>query len=208
MHGIIEFDRQLFLILNGLHTPFWDSIMIAATGKFTWIPAYILLLYYLFKKKSYTFPTGKGSWFSVDGGWKIALIVTAAILITFALTDQLSVHLFKRTVCRLRPGHDPDIAPLARLLTGKGGLYGFVSNHASNMFGLAVVSLLFIRKKWYTFTSLAIAFLVGYSRIYVGKHFPGDVVCGALFGALIGCLVYLAVKKIIIRISLNKTTHN
>lgn len=177
---IIEFDKNLMLTLNGCHNGFFDIVMPFITNKFTGIPLYIgILLLIVYKWKGF----GKE-------GIKTICIATGAVLLTFALCDSLSVALFKETIQRFRPGWDPEICDIVRTLEGKGGKYGFVSSHAANLFGLAAITSLMIRKRWYTICIFIWAAAVGYSRIYVGKHFPADVVCGALFGLLVGWLVY------------------
>lgn len=171
---IIEFDKHLMLLLNGWHSPFFDFLMPVITNKYTGIPIYLAILVILFRK--------------VD--MKKLLIAIAAILVTFALCDSLSVALFKETFQRLRPGWDPQIMDQVRMLEYKGGQYGFVSSHAANLFGLATITSLLIKNRIYTVLIFFWAALVGYSRIYVGKHFPADVVCGAIFGMIVGYLVY------------------
>lgn len=171
---IIEFDKHLMLLLNGWHSPFFDFLMPVITNKYTGIPIYLAILVILFRK--------------VD--MKKLLIAVAAILVTFALCDSLSVALFKETFQRLRPGWDPQIMDQVRMLEYKGGQYGFVSSHAANLFGLATITSLLIKNRIYTALIFFWAALVGYSRIYVGKHFPADVVCGAIFGMIVGYLVY------------------
>lgn len=171
---IIEFDKHLMLLLNGWHSPFFDFLMPVITNKYTGIPIYLAILVILFRK--------------VD--MKKLLIAVAAILVTFALCDSLSVALFKETFQRLRPGWDPQIMDQVRMLEYKGGQYGFVSSHAANLFGLATITSLLIKNRIYTVLIFFWAALVGYSRIYVGKHFPADVVCGAIFGMIVGYLVY------------------
>lgn len=171
---IIEFDKHLMLLLNGWHSPFFDFLMPVITNKYTGIPIYLAILVILFRKTD----------------MKKLLIAVAAILVTFALCDSLSVALFKETFQRLRPGWDPQIMDQVRMLEYKGGQYGFVSSHAANMFGLATITSLLIKNRIYTALIFFWAALVGYSRIYVGKHFPADVVCGAIFGMIVGYLVY------------------
>lgn len=171
---IIEFDKHLMLLINGWHSPFFDYIMPIITDKYTGIPIYLAILVILFRKTD----------------MKKLMIAVAAILVTFALCDSLSVALFKETFQRLRPGWDPQIMDQVRMLEYKGGQYGFVSSHAANLFGLATVTSLLIKNKIYTTLIFIWAALVGYSRIYVGKHFPADVVCGAIFGMIVGYLVY------------------
>lgn len=171
---IIEFDKHLMLLLNGWHSPFFDYLMPVITNKYTGIPIYLAILVILFRKTD----------------MKKLLIAVAAILVTFALCDSLSVALFKETFQRLRPGWDPQIMDQVRMLEYKGGQYGFVSSHAANLFGLATITSLLIKNRIYTALIFFWAALVGYSRIYVGKHFPADVVCGAIFGMIVGYLVY------------------
>lgn len=171
---IIEFDKHLMLLLNGWHSPFFDFLMPVITNKYTGIPIYLAILVILFRKTD----------------MKKLLIAVAAILVTFALCDSLSVALFKETFQRLRPGWDPQIMDQVRMLEYKGGQYGFVSSHAANLFGLATITSLLIKNRIYTTLIFFWAALVGYSRIYVGKHFPADVVCGAIFGMIVGYLVY------------------
>jgi undecaprenyl-diphosphatase len=86
-------------------------------------------------------------------------------------------------------------------------MYGFVSNHAANFFGLAAITTLFIRKRWYTWLIFFIAILVSYSRIYVGKHFPGDVICGAILGYAIGLGIYFLARKIYLQYFNNCNAH-
>jgi undecaprenyl-diphosphatase len=113
------------------------------------------------------------------------------IILAVTLADQFSVQLFKNIVQRLRPCHEPSLVGLVHLVNGEcGGQYGFVSSHATNSFNVALLSLLFIKKRWFTISIILWAIVVGYSRIYLGVHYPGDVICGSLLGALIGWSIY------------------
>jgi undecaprenyl-diphosphatase len=112
------------------------------------------------------------------------------IILAATLADQISV-LIKNLVLRLRPCHEPSLEGLVHLVKGEcGGMYSFVSSHATNSFNVALISLLFIRKRWFTISIILWASVVGYSRIYLGVHYPGDVICGSLLGALIGWSIY------------------
>jgi undecaprenyl-diphosphatase len=118
-------------------------------------------------------------------------VILFFIILGITLSDQISVHLFKNVFQRLRPCHEPALEGLVHLVNGEcGGLYGFVSSHATNSFYVALFSLLFIRKRWFTILMLLWASVVGYSRIYLGVHYPGDVICGSMLGALVGWGIY------------------
>lgn len=167
-------DQQLFLFLNSLNSPFWDQTMHAISGKVIWAPLYLAILIYLGIKYKRKF-----------------LIILLFIILAVTLADQISVHLFKNIVQRLRPCHEPALDGLVHLYNGEcGGQFGFVSSHAVNSFNVALISLLLIRKRWFTISIILWAAVVGYSRIYLGVHYPGDVICGSLLGAFIGWTIY------------------
>ena len=174
LEKLLECDRWLFLLINGAHVPWLDMVMKGASAHYTWIPLYLLLLVLFFRNLP----------------WKQALMAVGAMLLCFLLTDRTSVLLFKDVFCRLRPTYEPTLEGMVHLLENRGGLYGFVSSHAANLFGLAALSCLLIGKKWLTCSLFTLVSIIGYSRIYVGKHYPLDVLCGALLGILIGWLVY------------------
>lgn len=165
-----QLDQQFFLFLNSFHTPFWDVIMHSISGKLIWAPLYLALLIWIGTIYRRKFP-----------------VILIFIILAVTLADQVSVQLFKNTFQRLRPCHEPALQGLIHLFNGEcGGLYGFVSSHASNSFNVAALTLLLIKRRWYTAGIIAWASVIGYSRIYLGVHYPGDVICGAMLGALIG----------------------
>jgi undecaprenyl-diphosphatase len=167
-------DQQFFLFLNSIHSPFWDQVMYTISGKVIWAPLYLTILIYVGIKYKRKF-----------------LIILLFIILAVILADQISVQLFKNLVQRLRPCHEPSLAGLVHLVNGEcGGKFGFVSSHATNSFNVALISLLFVRKRWFTISIITWASVIGYSRIYLGVHYPGDVLCGSLLGTLVGWSIY------------------
>jgi len=182
LEKIINIDQDVFLYFNQFHSPFWDYIMELVSGPFTWIPLYLFFFYLLYKKF----------------GVKKMAIMIVLIGVTFALTDLISVELFKKVFQRLRPSHEPKLEGLVHIVNGyKGGYWGFVSSHAASVLGLATVMTLLLLKEikrfWIFVFSWAI--LVSYSRLCLGVHYPLDLICGAILGMTIGLSVYALFKR-------------
>lgn len=167
-------DSDLFLLINGCHNSFFDSVMTYASSKFFWVWFYLILLYFIIRKYH----------------WRSVLVLIFVALL-IALSDQLSVHLFKNTFQRLRPCHSEELVLLVHTVSGCGGQYGFVSSHAANSFALAffIGGLMWSNHKWILLTLLIWATFVGYSRIYLGVHYPGDIIGGAVLGMILGYLI-------------------
>ena len=187
MDWLVQLDTRLFLAINGLHSETWDGIMWWISGKMTWWPFYLILLGFLAWKKR----------------WQLVPMLLFIILVV-TLTDQSSVHLFKNVFQRLRPCHDPALEGLVHLVNNKcGGKYGFISSHAANAFGVALLVVLWSRKWWLTVLMLSWAMIISYSRIYLGVHYPGDVLAGGAWGAACGWLVFILFSMVYDRLPRN-----
>lgn len=173
---IEELDKQLFLFLNSLNSPFWDEVMWLVTSRMTWVPLYLFMLYMFIKDHH-----------------RKALVIFIFAVAAVTLSDQLSVHAFKEVFQRVRPSREEEYADIIHLLRGRrSGMYGFVSSHASNSFTIAIFSLKLIRRRWYTISIIFWALAVSYSRIYAGVHYPGDIIGGAALGFIIGYALFIA----------------
>ena len=169
-----QLDTQIFLYLNSFHNDFWDTVMWYISGKYTWIPLYLLILFFVFKQ-----------------GKKQGILVFLFLILTIVVADQSSVNLFKNVFERLRPCHQPAIKDLVHIVNNKcGGQFGFVSSHATNTFAFATFIAYFFKKKTVFYSLFFWAFLVSYSRIYLGVHYFGDVIGGIILGYFIGYILY------------------
>lgn len=173
---LIEADKTLLLELNGSHSLFWDGFMWIVTSTSTWIPAGAVLLYIIFKNKKI--------------GHAFTILLMIALVITLA--DQIASGICKPYFCRFRPTQDPEIMYLVHTVNGyRGGLYGFISSHAANTFAVAVFMSLLFRYWGATVMMFLWAIIPSFSRIYLGVHYPGDILFGALEGCIVGAAIYM-----------------
>ncbi|WKK85436.2 phosphatase PAP2 family protein [Marivirga arenosa] len=178
LESLIEFDQQLFLWLNGFHADWLDPIMLFITKRNPWIPLYALILFFVIKQLRWQ------SW---------SMLLAFAVLITLA--DQAASGFFKPFFERLRPCHEPSIQAMVHMVKGCGGKFGFASSHASNTIALATF-LWLIYRNVYAKMMIVWAIVVSYSRIYVGVHYPGDIIMGAILGILAAIITYNLYKRI------------
>ncbi len=170
---IIRFDKELMIYLNGMGTESLDQFWIIVTNQLSWIPLYLLFFYLIFKSL----------------GWKkgLALVLLTAVLVTFS--DQFTVFL-KDSFERLRPNRDPSVNSMIRILKNNSS-FSFVSGHATTSMAVSLLMYLTLRKNFpYTWLFFIWPLLFAYSRIYIGVHFPMDVLCGSLLGIVIGYIFY------------------
>ncbi|HBJ77397.1 MAG TPA: phospholipid phosphatase [Porphyromonadaceae bacterium] len=175
----IILDAKYTLFINSFHSAWWDGFFFLYTKATIWIPLYLLLCYFLLKNKT-----------------KEGIIVIASTLIVVFLTEWFSSAVCKPFFQRLRPTHDPYLKDLVLCVNEyRGGLYGFISSHASNTFGVATFIALTFRKRILSLTFFLWALLNVYSRVYLGVHFVGDIFCGALAGICIAAACYSFLEK-------------
>lgn len=167
-------DTAILVFINGKNSPFLDEVMTLAGWRFTWIPLYLLFAVIIFHDYR-------------RAGWVIILFAILAVV----LSDQVA-DLIKNEVMRLRPSHQPGVMNLLHYCKNyggeaqMGGMYGFVSNHAANSASLATYLILLFRTKWITWVLVLWVFLLCYSRVYMGLHYPSDVLGGVILGIITG----------------------
>ena len=189
METLEALDRAAFLAINGWHAVWADGVMLALSARPTWIPLYLFFLF-LFQKLF---------------GWKGLLWAVPTITLMIICSDSGSVMLFKETVQRLRPCHEPLLNGLVHLVPENcGGQYGFVSSHASNHFAIALFMIGALRSvpRWAAPVLFFWAALIAYSRVYLGVHYPGDVLVGALYGGLIGSVFAWIFQRLMVRLNI------
>lgn len=180
INKIDALDKQLMIAWNGQGTEALDGIMIFVSSEFGWLPWYIFLTASL----------------AYHYGWKGMTLGLLGCALSVTLTDQISVHLFKEVFERLRPCHQQGLQDMIRIVDGCGGQYGFVSSHACNTAGVA--TLLWKLLPGAPITRIALVFwaaIVAYSRVYLGVHFPGDVIAGSLLGIILGHIPAIALLR-------------
>lgn len=172
---IVLWERDAFLWLNSLHSPFWDSFMYIISARWSWAAVVVAMLVWICWKR----PPRE------------SLLFLLFVILMMLCTDQFSSGFAKPFFARPRPGFHPYTADLVKnLFFDKGGGFGFFSGHATNFFALATFTSLVFRRKSYTFIVYLLAFVVAYSRICLGKHFISDVLVGIVVGFLAGWLFF------------------
>lgn len=168
---LIEYDKELLQFLNSFHTSWLDPLMLFLTATLAWLPLYIFLVYLIIKEFK------KDSW-----------MILLGVIVTILLADQITASIMKPYFARLRPSREPTLEGLIHLVEGyTGGQFGFASSHAANTFGTATFYFLLFgkTKRWVGWLFLWAAFMT-YTRIYLGVHYPGDIIVGGTIGVICG----------------------
>lgn len=179
LEKIEQLDIDLLIYLNGLGSEKYDKLWLIITNQLYWTPLFLLFFYLIFKK--------------IGGKQTLYVLLFIAVLITF--TDQ-TTNLFKYTFQRLRPCNNPDINTIIRVVQSRKS-YSFFSGHAANTMAVATF-LYFILRRYFKYIGFIFLWplVFAYSRIYLGLHYPGDILTGYFFGALFGSLLYLVYRKL------------
>lgn len=182
-----QLDWKVSLAINHWRSDGADIFMAFITQTWPWIPLYAVLIgliVYCYRK---------------ENAWWLPVLGVVALV---GLADWTSVHFFKDVICRFRPSHTLELEGLLYLPDGKGGLYGFISSHAANCFAIAAYVTFVLKGRFRFFRSGIMylwAVLIAYSRVYLGKHFFGDVLCGAIWGVLLAFLMWRLIRLLLSR---------
>jgi len=179
---LIDLDKQLSLHFNGSDSLFIDGLATVLTSATTWIPLYVALFYLVLRNN--------------DNIRQILLIVAGAALCV-VLSGTVDDTIIKPMVARWRPTHDPEIGMLVDTVNGyRGGNYGFFSAHAANTFSIAMFFCIIVRSRLFSIAMIAWTLANCWTRLYLGVHYVGDVVCGIVWGAIVGVSVGVGCLRI------------
>lgn len=179
------YDTRLLLIINGSSNPLLDNVFWYITSDWTACAVFIIVAVYLWHYRESL---------RIERGYALFIVF---ILLAVILSDLINTYLFKPLVMRLRPSHEPLLADMLHLVNDyRGGMYGFYSSHASNSAVLGVMTAFYTRHKYMFILLFLYVFLFGFSRLYLGVHYPSDLLMGWFMGSLLGIVAYKIFSKL------------
>lgn len=179
LETVIDWDYQLFSLINGSGPAIFDQLMVLLSDRHVWIPLYLWIIFKLTEQYGHQ-----------------VLWVLIPIILAVTISDQFTSSFMKPFFERLRPCRDPILTDSVVVVSRCGGKYGFASSHAANTMALASFCWLYFRNR-FALIIIGWATLVGLSRIYLGVHFPGDVLVGAMVGFMATVICYMLLKKLL-----------
>lgn len=191
LQQLLALDDKLFLMFNGCHSSYFDVLMSMLTGKFIWVPLYVAMACALFMSRR---PL-------------VALLLLVGVGVVIGVTDYSIASFVRPYFSRMRPSNlDNPVSAFGHVVDDyRGGDYGFPSCHAANSFALAVFMSLVARRKLFTWFIFIWAVIHSYTRLYLGVHYPGDLMVGALYGSVVAWVIYAVGKRLAPRIHLDMT---
>ncbi len=174
IESLKSIDTSVLLWINSRHSDTYDTVMWNVSAKYTWVPLYVIFAWFIIQKY------GKASW--------LPIVFT---ILAVVLGDQCSTHLAKNIVMRYRPSHNLTLQSQLHYINGYiGGMYGFVSSHATDTTAFALFMILLFRQKIVTVSLICWVLLVCYSRMYLGVHYPSDILGGMILGLICSSLMF------------------
>lgn len=175
LNTLLNIDKYMLLSLNGSDSLFWDGCMLVYTSMVVWMPLAAMLLYVLLKNNN------------IKDFFLLVLLISIVVLLTNTISSGICKPLFER----LRPTHDPMLMYAVDVVNEtRGGMFGFTSSHAANSFGIATFVMLLMRNKALSVSLIMWASMNAFTRIYLGVHYPGDIIAGTFIGVVVGWIVY------------------
>lgn len=185
MQTLIEIDREILSFFNGSESLFLDNLAVILTSGLTWIPLYLSLLYVVIKNNE---------------TMKQIMLIVGSVILCIILSDGLTDFIVKPFVARYRPSWDPFVKYTIDIVNGmRDTQYGFFSAHASNTFCIAMFFSLLIRNRTFTVAIILWSLVNCWTRMYLGLHYPGDIIVGLTWGAIVGMIVYFLYIKAYLR---------
>lgn len=187
MNSLIDIDRDVLLFFNGSQSLFLDNLAVALTSGLTWIPLYLALFYVVVKNNE---------------TMRQIMLTIGCVALCMLLADGLTDFVVKPMVGRLRPSHEPTIKYAVDIVNGlRDTQFGFFSAHAANTFSIAMFFSLLIRSRKFTVAMVLWSLFNCWTRMYLGLHYPGDILVGLVWGALAGGLSYFIYLKAYLKMS-------